>query len=103
MDIDDDYQLRFLKWHNCEHIPERLSIPGFRAGRRYRSMDAASDFLILYDTLETDVLTSEPYLNRLNHPTSRTRDALKHFRNPIRTIYSLIAGIGRSRPKLDAG
>ena len=103
VDIDDDYLLQFLKWHNCEHIPERLSIPGFRAGRRYRSLDAVSDFLILYETLKADVLTAEPYLRRLNNPTPRTRDALQHFRHPIRTVYSLIAELGPGRPALNPG
>jgi hypothetical protein len=31
-DIDSDYVLRFQQWHNCEHMPERLSIPGFLGG-----------------------------------------------------------------------
>ena len=31
-DIDRDYESRFLEWHNCEHMPERVSVPGFREG-----------------------------------------------------------------------
>ena len=33
-DIDEDYVLEFQKWHNCEHMTERTSIPGFHVGRR---------------------------------------------------------------------
>ncbi len=33
-DIDLNYVLRFQEWHNCEHVPERMSIPGFLRGRR---------------------------------------------------------------------
>jgi hypothetical protein len=25
----------FYEWHNREHMPERVGIPGFRRGRRY--------------------------------------------------------------------
>ncbi len=39
-DIDEDYVLRFQEWHNYEHIPERVGIPGFNAGRRYRGWTA---------------------------------------------------------------
>ena len=38
-DIDPDYEMRFLEWHNCEHMPERVSVPGFCEGRRYRGID----------------------------------------------------------------
>ena len=40
-DIDTDYEMRFLEWHNCEHMPERVSVPGFCEGRRYRGIDYA--------------------------------------------------------------
>jgi hypothetical protein len=38
-DIDADYLPRFQEWHNTEHIPERISIPGFNVGRRYRGAE----------------------------------------------------------------
>ena len=43
-DIDEDYILEFQKWHNCEHMTERTSIPGFRVGRRYRGTGDAPMF-----------------------------------------------------------
>jgi hypothetical protein len=24
---------RYVEWHNCEHMAERVSIPGFQTGR----------------------------------------------------------------------
>ena len=33
--IDADYQLEYLKWHNCEHMAQRVNIPGFHVGQRY--------------------------------------------------------------------
>ena len=26
---------KYIKWHNCEHMAERVSIPGFQNVRRY--------------------------------------------------------------------
>jgi len=28
-DVDDENLLEVQKWHNCEHMTERVSIPGF--------------------------------------------------------------------------
>ena len=38
---DAEQETRFLKWCNCEHTPERVSVPGFREGRRYRGLDGS--------------------------------------------------------------
>jgi hypothetical protein len=49
-DVDPDYRVEFQKWHTCEHIMERVSIPGFSVGRRYRGAGDAPDFLMCYET-----------------------------------------------------
>ncbi|EXJ58031.1 hypothetical protein A1O7_05454 [Cladophialophora yegresii CBS 114405] len=96
-DIDAEYVLKYQRWHNCEHMPERLSIPGFVEGRRYRALDDRSHFLMFYDTHSTSVLSSEAYMAALNKPTPWTREALTHFRNPTRGIFSRLTAVGRSR------
>lgn len=93
-DIDPDYVVRYQQWHNCEHIPERVAIPGFREGRRYRAMGDAPHFMMFYETDATGVLASDAYMAALNAPTDWTREALTHFRNPVRSIYSRLAEVG---------
>ena len=39
--IEPQNWLEYQQWHNCQHIPERVSIEGFHAGRRYRSAAGA--------------------------------------------------------------
>jgi hypothetical protein len=95
--IDNDYLLRFQQWHNCEHIPERVAIPGFLRGRRYRDLAGEPFFLMLYETASPDTLASQPYLSALNNPTAWTKEALTHFRDPARSIYKLSADIGEPR------
>jgi hypothetical protein len=97
-DIDDDYVLRYQQWHNCEHIPERVSIPGFVEGRRYRTLDGRPSFLMFYDTETTSVLSSDSYMAALNAPTPWTREALTHFRNPTRDIFTRVALAGQNSP-----
>lgn len=93
-DIDADYLLRYQQWHNCEHIPERVSIPGFVEGRRYRALDDRPHFLMFYETQTTSVLASDAYMAALNQPTPWTREALSHFRNPTRDIFTRLAVVG---------
>ena len=100
-DIDADYQLEYLQWHNCEHMAERVSIPGFHVGHRYRAVGDEPDFFMVYETDTAEVMESEPYLNRQNNPTPWTRESIGHFHNSLRVIYSLVASEG-GMPSTDA-
>lgn len=93
-DFDDDFVKEYRRWHNCEHMAERVGIPGFLAGRRYCGNGDAAMFLMYYETETPSVLASEAYHNALNNPTPWTREVLKHFRNPSRNIFRLDAAAG---------
>src|SRR5712675_2175888 len=74
-DITPEGRAEFFAWHNREHMPERVGIPGFRRGRRYIALAGAPEFFTLYETDSPEVLAGSDYLNRLNHPTPWTRRA----------------------------
>lgn len=97
-DITDSYILRFQEWHNCEHMIERTSIPGFMVGRRYRAIGQGPMFFISYETTGPEVFSSEAYMERINNPTPWTKEALKYFNNNMRNIYRLIDGAGEQAP-----
>ena len=99
--IDERYLVEYRKWHNLEHMEERVTIPGFYVGRRYQGTCAEPYFLMMYETVEAEVLRSEPYLHALNNSTPWTREALAQFKDPIRAIYSLICTVGKE-PATDA-
>ncbi|HEY5635828.1 MAG TPA: hypothetical protein VIS77_02920 [Burkholderiales bacterium] len=92
--IEPSYLERFRSWHNAEHMPERVSIPGFRAGQRYLGNGSRDFFLMMYETRDPAVLGSEAYLARLNAPTAWTRESLPNFREPARNIYRLLEARG---------
>jgi hypothetical protein len=100
-DIDADYQLEYLKWHNCEHMTERVTIPGFHVGHRYRALEEGREFFMVYETDTADVMKSEPYLHCQNNPTPWTRESISHFRNAMRVIYTLVEAEGKE-PETDA-
>lgn len=93
-DIDADYELSYQEWHNCEHMPERVGIPGFIEGRRYRAVLGTPRFFMCYVTTGPEVLGSEAYLAALNRPTPWTSEALTHFRNPVRSLYRRHCTVG---------
>jgi len=96
--FEPEHQQAYRQWHNAEHIPERVGIPGFLLGRRYLATDDATRFLMCYDTLGEQVLVSAAYLKALNNPTPWTRQALTWFRNPDRNVYTLLSSRGAAAP-----
>ena len=80
----------FLEWHSREHIPERVATPGFGSGQRWFGDTASPAYLTIYETAGIDVLTSAPYLARLNDPTPWTQRAVAAFRNTSRAAGSLV-------------
>jgi hypothetical protein len=86
----------FYEWHDKEHIPERLAIPGFRRGRRYGKRGHSPEYLTLYEAGDTDIVVSPPYLERLNAPTPATVATLRHFRKTSRAVCRVVDSIGSS-------
>ncbi len=70
-----------------EHRVERRSVPGFRFGRRHKSISGAPGYFNFYLVETPEVLTSKPYLERLDHPTPMTRTIMSEvFVNMNRTV-----------------
>src|SRR5216110_1060808 len=92
-EVKDD----FYEWHNREHLPERVGIPGFRLGRRYIAAEGAPEFFNLYEADTPEVLGGRDYLDRLNAPTEWTRRVVPSFRNVSRSICRVVYtdGIGQ--------
>src|SRR5262245_21382480 len=95
-DITPQGRDEFYAWHLHEHMPERAAIPGFRRGRRYVALDAATrpEFFTRYETATTAVLTGPEYLARLNAPTPWTRTVTQAFRSTSRALTRVAASLG---------
>jgi hypothetical protein len=46
----------FHQWHNREHMPERVGIPGFRRGRRYVALSGTPQIFNLTGRAAPEVL-----------------------------------------------
>lgn len=95
-DLLPDAKTDFYEWHNREHMPERVGIPGFRRGRRYIAVSGAPEFFNLYEADSPEVLSGQDYLNRLNAPTPWTQRVVPSFRNVARSIcrVAFTGGVG---------
>jgi hypothetical protein len=98
-DIDPAFEPEWHRWHTFEHMPERVSIPGFLAGRRYMNTNAARQTCFtMYEGRDVTVFNSSAYLERLNAPTEWTRAMAPAFRDfqrgACRCIASEGAGVG---------
>lgn len=99
-------------WHTHEHLPERLSIPGFLRGTRWVATRGAPRYFALYEVADLGVLTSEAYLERLNHPTPWTSKMMASYRGMTRGFCKVTGSFGtgigqaarlvRFRPALNA-
>jgi hypothetical protein len=87
----------FHQWHNREHMPERVGIPGFGRGRRYVAVAGTPEYFNLYEAESAEVLGGQDYLNRLNAPTEWTRRVVPSFRNVSRSICRVVYtnGVGQ--------
>jgi hypothetical protein len=94
MDVDAGGLEEFNQWYRRQHLPERLSVPGFLRGRRYESGGGGPRYFTLYETADAAVLSSAPYLERLNAPTEWTRRALPLIRRMVRNAYRRVATTG---------
>ena len=97
-DAPPELRADYFEWHNREHMLERVGIPGFLRGRRYRAVRGEPEFFTLYEARSLDVLTGPDYAGRLNDPTPWTRRVAPQLRNNVRSLchvaLSLGAGVG---------
>jgi hypothetical protein len=77
----------FNIWFQGEHLTERLGVPGFLYGRRHQAISGASGYFNFYLVESPSVLTSKPYLERLDNPTPMTKMIMSEvFKNMNRTV-----------------
>lgn len=85
-DIAPEARAEHDDWHTHEHLPERLSIPGFLRGTRWVALQGSPQYCVLYEVERLETLVSPAYLERLNHPTPWTTKMMPHYRGMTRGL-----------------
>jgi hypothetical protein len=81
-------------WHTHEHLPERLSIPGFIRGSRWVAIRERPRYLVIYEVQRLATLTSDAYLQRLNNPSPWTSKMMPYYRGMTRGFCSVTGSFG---------
>ena len=81
-------------WHTHEHLPERLSIPGFLRGSRWAALHGQPRYFVMYEVEDVGTLVSDAYLQRLNNPTRWTSKIMPSYRGMTRGLCAVLASYG---------
>lgn len=97
-DVDPARDAEYNCWHTFEHVPERVGIKGFLAGRRYIARERADDrYFTLYELEGLGALAGPDYADVVDHPTEWSRSmrpSLRNFqRSPCTTLWTLGTGV----------
>jgi len=82
------------EWHTHEHLPERLSLPGFVRGTRWVVLHGQPRYFVLYEVEQLAALTSHAYLERLNNPSPWTAKMMPFYRGMTRGFCSVAGSFG---------
>jgi len=93
-DVDPVALAEHDHWHTKEHMPERLSIPGFLRGTRWIAEGASPRYLVIYEVRDVNVLAGTDYLQRLNHPSTWTSKIMTSVRGMRRGFCRVEASVG---------
>lgn len=61
MEVEPEYEEEFNRWYWEEHVPERLTVPGFISARRFLAVEGEPKYLALYEVESAEVLQSDDY------------------------------------------
>ena len=93
-DVAAEMQAEHDDWHSHEHLPERLAIPGFVRGSRWRTLAGGPAYFVMYEVAELGVLSSPAYLQRLNQPSPWTAKMMPSYRGMRRGLCEIVARAG---------
>jgi hypothetical protein len=94
-DVDPAHEAEYHRWYWQQHLPERLSVPGFMSAYRYQAVEASPKFFTWYFVRDIEVLRSPHYLERLSNPTDWTQRVMPWFRSMTRCACRLTTDLGR--------
>ena len=84
----DDLEAEFNAWYDTEHIPERLSAPGFLGARRWVARQAETKYLALYDLESPAALQTVAYRKMSGeYNTEWTKRITSQVSNFTRRVY----------------
>lgn len=92
MDCPTEMEEEFHAWYNTDHLPERVSLPGFVRARRHTALEGAPRWLASYELDSLAALESPEYLRCMGpNQTAWTKRIVSHV-SVYRGVYELAWG-----------
>ena len=85
----------YHNWETQEHIPERMTTPGFLSMRMFAAVDNPGAHFFLYSVANVGVMSSAPYLAILNNPSNWTKHIVPKFGPFDRGVGEAVVKVGR--------
>jgi len=89
--VTPEHEAEFNEWYIRDHLPDRVSLPGFRRGRRWLAAGGGPRYFTFYEIEDVAVMRSPDYLDRHENPTDWTRRMMPAFRDMNRSICRVTA------------
>lgn len=94
-DVAPATEAEFGEWYFRQHVPERVGVPGWRIGRRFKRLDRGKHrYLAVYDADSVESFAHPVYRHSLDHPTEWTQAMMPAFRNFIRAACRVRLAVG---------
>ncbi|HCL26469.1 MAG TPA: hypothetical protein DHW65_09020 [Dehalococcoidia bacterium] len=91
--VDTEYDADFNAWYLQEHIPERLSAPGFLDAGLYQAVKGGPRYLAVYELESPAAMETTEYKHMSENPTEWTKRVgpMTVGRGTVRNVYTQIS------------
>ena len=93
-DIPEEVEHDLNEWYDREHIKNRVDIPGYLWGKRYRAVHGGPAYMALYATEGPHVQAGDEFLKVVANPTVGEMEFNPQFFNTIRMMCDVTASVG---------
>jgi hypothetical protein len=92
-DVDVEYDADYNAWYREEHLPERLSAPGFLDAALYQAVKGGPRYLAVYELESAAAMQTPEYQHMSQNPTDWTKHISPTVigRGTVRNIYTQIS------------
>ena len=92
VDVDVEHDAEFNRWYDEEHLPERLSAPGFLDAARYVATQGGPRYLAVYELESAEAMQTAEYRRQSENPTewSKRMSPTVIGRSFVRNVYTQI-------------
>ncbi|MFN0071825.1 MAG: DUF4286 family protein [Chloroflexota bacterium] len=67
-EVEPDWEADFNRWYDEEHVPNLLTVPGYRSGRRYVAVEGEPKYMAFWEIDSMDAYRSHEHDIAVNTP-----------------------------------